>query len=219
MAQNQPDSSLLTATVLVAVAFAMLPVWDAVSRYQMLSAMSGAFGSGSGAPIPPAGVGYPLAAVALGYGIYRGFHRARTMGWALYALGVAVVVMYAGATGLATALTRSHAVDGWAVCETGERPGGGKAFLSAHKRTPAFDGPHLESGEPCTQLAEAREAHLRAHPGGDVLDGLVQIWKRFPRDRLRVLWGSVAAGAMLVAAGVLLRNRQTGREGQVSEPG
>lgn len=206
---NTSRQHVALAAVLIGVAVALLPVWDAIDKHAMFSAMSGALGTaGKGPPFPPAGIAYPIAAFVLGWSIYKGFPRSRPRAFGLYALGVVVVLLYVGATGYDTATTRSHAVDSWAVCETATSPGG-RSFRGTSKRKPMFDGPHLDSGDPCTTLAEDRLAHLREHRDGDLADGLVQIWKRFPKDRDRVLWGSLAVVAMAAVAGVLLKRANT----------
>jgi len=198
---------VVAAAFLSAVAFAALPLWDAIGSYRMLQAMSGAlgFGRGADAAFPSAGVGYPLAAVALGIALHSFYQRSVTMAFGLWALGASVVIIYASATGYDTALTRSRAVDSWLVCETGQYPDGGKGYPSAYKRTPSFDGPHLDHGDPCTQQSEDRLRHRTRSPGGELADGLLQIWKRFPHDRRRVVYGTLAVLLMVGGSGVLLR--------------
>lgn len=209
---------LLAAVALLAAAFAVLPVWDGLERYSMLSAMSGAFSSGSaGAPVMPIGVfAYPAAAVLLAYAIVRRLPRSPGVAWLLFAIGSAVALLYTGTTAVKTALTRSHAIDSWMVCETQRYPGGGIGYVSRYKRPRAFDGPHLDSGDPCTLQAEDRLGHARAHPSGDLIDGIQQIWKRFPKDRARVLGGTVFVVAAVASGAALLgRARRKSRTEQV----
>ncbi len=77
--------------------------------------------------------------------------------------------------------------------------------MSKFKRKPAFDGPHLDNGDPCTLASENRHEHWKQHPEGDVADGLVQIWKRFPKDRSRVIGGTVFVIAAVALGTAMLR--------------
>jgi len=200
------NRTLITAVVLMCLAFALLPVWDGLSRHSMLSALSGtSLGSGQSTPVPIAVFAYPLAALALGWSIVRKLTTSPRMAQGLFYIGAALAILYAVTTGIETATTRSHAIDSWLVCESQEYPGGGRGYVSRFKRKPAFDGPHLENGDPCTMMAENRLEHRKAHPDGDVADGLVQIWKRFPKDRSRVIGGTVFVVAAVGLATVMLR--------------
>lgn len=202
-----PDKRvLITAVVLMCLAFALLPVWDGISQFRMLSALAGSgLGRNEPVPVPVSMVAYPIAAIALGWTIVRKATSSPRWAQVLFYIGAALGIVYALTTAVETAVTRSHAIDSWLVCETQQYPGGGAGYVSRFQRKPAFDGPHLPNGDPCTMAAEDRYAHRKEYPDGNVADGLVQIWKRFPKDRARVIGGSVLVMVAAALGTVMMR--------------
>jgi hypothetical protein len=125
-------------------------------------------------------------------------------------------MIYAASTAATTACTRSHAIDGWNVCEQpGTSPMGYGAYVSKSRwGKRSFGGPYLESGDPCVSIAEHRDVHWRENPDGDVLDGFAQFWKRFPDDFSRYVSGTLFVVVALGAAAVLLRGEARRRHAE-----
>ena len=69
--------------------------------------------------------------------------------------------------------------------------------LRGGANTPLLERFRLEArtsttATPRVRTAENRAAHAVEAPDGDFADGLAQIWARFPRDRARLIFGSLA---------------------------
>jgi hypothetical protein len=212
-ASSAEDSSpslirLLAGAALLGFTFMLLPLWDALDRHSMMSALAGSgLGASSNVPMPTGIFLYPGLGVSLAVIAWR---RARAdRGTKILVLCAAVWIgYYAISTAYRTACKRSHAIDFWNVCEEpGRSPLGFGTFVSDYKRPPMFEGPHLDNGDPCVHQSEQRDVHIKEHPDGNLIDGLVQIKNRFPNDRLRVFGGTLVTMIGLAVAALLLLRR------------
>jgi hypothetical protein len=185
------------AGILLALAVSALPMYDACGEAEVAQAFAGAgFGGGSSASALGPCVLWLAIAIAIVFGLSKAF---AVRGLAL--MIVVVAGIYAGVmicrSSAMIARTRSHAVDSWPTCD-----GSGRSGAVTYGRT-SFDGPHSADGEPCVEESEARRDHARAHPGGDLSDGIHQILYRFRDDQLRVIYLPVLLLLGLLAAVVL----------------
>jgi hypothetical protein len=189
---------------LLAVAAALLPLWEALEEHSFLSAAA-SLGMSSGAPLPIWVLRYLLFGGAI---IFLVLRWARTepalLPWLAGALAL-WTAFYALRTIEKTACTRSHAIDLWNVCERpGQYASGHPAYLSPLEHPITHGGPHLDNGDPCIHDDEHREVHQHEHPDGDLGDGLAQIWTRFPDDRTWLFGGTLASLLALVGGSLVL---------------
>jgi len=186
-----------SGAVLTGFGLALLPIWDGMDRYGMLRALSGSGlgSSGAGPSIPLSTLMFAAAGVSVAVALIRRPGR-RVIFWAAALVGGAYLIN----SGMETALRRSAAVNYWPVCEEW-KPTETQRWLMEHApRAPSFDGPHLPTGDPCNPAAEKRSIHDKE----SVPDGIIQIMKRFPKDRLRIFGGSLSVVVAFVAGGLLL---------------
>jgi hypothetical protein len=208
--ENSPPSliRLLAGAALLGFTFMLLPLWDALDRHSMFSALAGSgLGASSKVPMPTGVFLYPILGVSLAVIAFR--RALADRGAKLLVLCAAVWIgYYTISTAYLTACKRSHAIDFWNICEEpGRSPLGFGTYVSSSKSPPRFDGPHLENGDPCVHQSEQRDVHIKEHPNGNLIDGLVQIKSRFPSDRLRVFGGTLVTMIGLAAGALLLLRR------------
>lgn len=205
-AGNELPFRFVIGAGLLGFACVLLPTWDALDRYSLMSALAGSgLGSSSGASMPTGAILYPLLGVLLAVGARKRAAKARSVAALLVCVGL-WTGYYALSTAYRTARTRSHAIDTWNLCEDPEHtPSGHGAYVSRYKSKSSFGGPHLDNGDPCVSRDERRDVHLAQHGDGDLADGLAQIMKRFPKDRSRVIFGTLAVVAAFIAGAWLLR--------------
>jgi hypothetical protein len=191
-------AALWTMAVATGLAVALLPIWDAVLATSSLAAFKAEISGAPGTVFPSTALGFAAAGVVLGVMVGRVAPRAPFAARAVFLLAALLALGYAGVTGIDVALDRSRRIDEWPVCETNLDVRGDLLKPESVFRG-RYSGPRLSSGEPCTAAAERRDLHQQQSPGGTVQDGLIQIATRFPDDRARVLYGSLA---VLLALGV-----------------
>lgn len=203
----EPDISpaaRLVACALAGLGAAALPLWDLLDP-RMRFEIEG--------PSPTVSGGLALAGVLLALVLHQALgndaYRARLLLAASAMLGVA----YAAMTLYTTALQRSHLVDRFPVCESGEAPGDSltRPLLSV------IEGPRLESGAPCSRAGERRAHHLEDHPAGSFQDGVVQMARRFAGDRNRFFGGTGLVLIAFLLSGVLVFRAAVESEGQADE--
>ena len=198
---GSPRTPAVFVGILIALAAVMLRACDAAREAELTNAVAGAGLGGRGGASP---LGSFLVYIVLGAMIVT------FVWWAFRVPGraIPIVIVASVIAGIlvctsmtAIARRRSHAVDSWSLCETpGVSPGGYSTYVSPYAHRPEFEGPHLDNGEPCVSTTEDRHVHQREHPEGDVLDGLHQIWYRFPDDRTRTIYGPAALLLGLIAS-------------------
>lgn len=183
------DAARNAAFVLVLAMVAVFPVWDTLAAGHEESPVRAILMS----------LGALVAALLVRQLMLSSPYGAR----GVFALAVLGALAYAAPRAWESATLRSHQIDAWPVCETGLDLEGNLPGIESTYRGP-YDGPRLPSGEPCVLAAERRDQHTATSPRGDFGDGIVQIGTRFPDDRRRVLFGSLAWILIAVVAGFLI---------------
>jgi len=192
------EASRVLAPVLLFVLVAIFPAWDALGAASSVGALSDAVRGAVGTQPPTTALLFAAGGVGAALLLRQLMGSSPYGARGVFALVVLVVAGYAVPRTYEVALWRSHQVDAWPVCETGVDVDGNLPTVESVYRG-AYDGSRLTSGEPCIQAAERRDEHAARAPRGDFSDGIVQIGTRFPDDRKRVLWGTLA---WLVLAGL-----------------
>lgn len=200
------DGGRRMAAVTLAVSLVMLPLWDVVEAYNGLVALVGTgLSRHSSAPFPVRILLLPIGGVVAAVLAHDQSISGSNVVLKVACLGV---LGYAAMTAWSTAHTRSHAIDSWNLCERpGESALGFDTYVSTTSSPARFDGPSLANGDPCVHEHEQRDVHVRESPDGSLLDGLAQIWNRFPKDRRRIVYGSALAFALLGVSVHLLWSR------------
>ncbi len=205
---QSPRERLVGAVALV-MGIGLLPLWDALRRGGFGDALSGA----AGTTFPVETVVYLAGSVLAALVVHRSMSRSPYGARVVFGISAAIALLYLGRTGWHTAVSRSHQVDGWAVCETMAGPDGEIVEPNPSFDPTAYDGPRLPSGQPCSALIEERADHRAEHPEGSFRDGLVQNLAVFPQGPAPGLH-RVAPGAL----GARDLGSDRGTSGSVSVP-